>query len=118
MVRVMVVDDARFMRTRLANLLTSNGYEVIEAENGQDAVDKFPVETPDLVLMDITMPQLDGISALKKIRETNPAAKVIMCSAVGQQSTVVEAVKAGAKDFIVKPFEPDKVLQAIGRHTG
>jgi len=118
MPRILVVDDAEFMRLRLSKLLASNGYEVIEAEDGQQAVERYQQLRPDLVLMDITMPVMDGIAAVKGIKELDAAATIIMCSALGQQSMVIEAVKAGAKDFVVKPFEPEKVLSAIKKHLG
>jgi two-component system chemotaxis response regulator CheY len=113
--KILVVDDAMFMRSRLRGLLEGAGHEVTEAPNGKEAVERFSELQPDLVLMDVTMPEMDGLEALKKIRSTSPTAKVIMCSALGQQSIVLEAIKAGAKDFIVKPFRPEKVLEAVGR---
>lgn len=118
MATVLLVDDAQFQRTRCAKLLMDHGYQVEEAENGRVAVQKYEEIRPDVVLMDITMPVLDGINALKEIRERYPDANVVMCTALGQQSMVIEAIKAGAKDFIVKPFEQDKVLQAISKLTG
>lgn len=118
MPRILVVDDAEFMRLRLSKLLASNGYEVIEAADGQQAVERYRELRPDLVLMDITMPVMDGIAAVKGIKQIDPSATIIMCSALGQQSMVIEAVKAGAKDFVVKPFEPDKILAAIKKHLG
>lgn len=118
MPRILVVDDAEFMRLRLSKLLASNGYEVIEAADGQQAVERYRELKPDLVLMDITMPVMDGIAAVKGIKQVDPSATIIMCSALGQQSMVIEAVKAGAKDFVVKPFEPDKILAAIKKHLG
>jgi two-component system chemotaxis response regulator CheY len=113
--KILVVDDAMFMRSRLRGLLEGAGHEVNEATNGSEAVERFTELKPDLVLMDVTMPEMDGLEALKKIRTATPTAKVIMCSALGQQSIVLEAIKAGAKDFIVKPFRPEKVLEAVGR---
>jgi len=115
---VLVVDDAQFMRVRLAKLLTSNGYEVVEAENGWRAVEVYEERRPDVVLMDITMPELDGIAALKEIKSRHKDARVIMCSALGQEKTVIEAVRSGAKDFIVKPFDPAKVLEAVRKQVG
>ena len=113
---ILIVDDAAFMRMMLKNILTKGGYQIAdEAQDGAQAVEKFAATNPDLVIMDITMPNLDGIGALKKIRELNPAAKVIMCSAMGQEAMVVEAIKAGAMDFIVKPFQADRLLAAISR---
>lgn len=113
MPRILLVDDAAFMRMRCAKLLTENGYEVGEAENGQEAVQKYQTYKPDLVLMDITMPVMDGISATREIKTIDPGAKVVMVSALGQQTMVIEAIKAGAKDFVVKPFEPDKILTTV-----
>ncbi len=111
---VMIVDDAAFMRATLKDVLTKGGYEVVgEAVNGQDAVDKYKTLKPDVVTMDITMPEMDGLEALKKIVEMDSNAKVIMCSAIGQQANVLESIKTGAKDFIVKPFQPDRVIEAV-----
>lgn len=115
---VLVVDDAQFMRLRLKNLLKEHGYDVIEADNGVKAIESYNIHKPDVVLMDITMPEMDGITALKAIKENDPNAKVIMCSALGQESTVIEAIKSGAKDFIVKPFQPDKILDAVRKQVG
>ncbi|MDN5364643.1 MAG: two-component system, chemotaxis family, chemotaxis protein CheY [Eubacteriales bacterium] len=117
MAKILIVDDAAFMRMRLSKLLTENGYEVIEAEHGQDGVEKYEKEKPDVVLMDITMPVMDGISAVKEIKARDPNAVVVMCSAIGQRSMVLEAVKAGAKDFIVKPYDPEKILATVKRFT-
>lgn len=112
--RVLIVDDAAFMRMMIKNILTSNGYEVVgEAENGVQAVEKYKELKPDLVTMDITMPEMDGIAAVKEIKKIDPNARIIMCSAMGQQSMVIEAIQAGAKDFIVKPFNPQRVLEAV-----
>ena len=119
MAKVMICDDAAFMRMMIKDILTKNGYEIAaEAENGQKAVEKYPEAKPDLVLMDITMPELDGIGALKKIKESDAGAKVIMCSAMGQQAMVIESIQAGAKDFIVKPFQADRVLEAVKKVVG
>ena len=116
---VLVVDDAAFMRMMIKDILTKNGFNVVgEAENGQIAVQKYKELNPDLVTMDITMPEMDGIQALKSIRETNPNAKVVMCSAMGQQAMVIEAIQAGARDFIVKPFQADRVLEAVNKALG
>ncbi|MCZ8521723.1 MULTISPECIES: response regulator [Paenibacillus] len=116
MAKILVVDDAAFMRMTLKDILTKGGHEVIgEAENGAIAIDKFDELKPDLVTMDITMPIMEGIDALKGIKAKHPAAKVIMCSAMGQQHMVVQAVSAGAKDFIVKPFNPERVLEAVNK---
>ena len=114
MAKVMICDDAAFMRMMIKDILTKNGYEIAaEAENGAIAVEKYPEAKPDLVLMDITMPDMDGIQALKKIKEIDANANVIMCSAMGQQAMVIEAIQAGAKDFIVKPFQAERVLEAV-----
>lgn len=118
-VKIMVVDDAAFMRMMIKDILTKNGYEVIaEAENGAKAVEKFQEVKPDLTTMDITMPEMDGIAALKQIRAIDAGAKVIMCSAMGQQAMVIEAIQSGARDFIVKPFQPDRVLEAVRKVIG
>ena len=117
--KVLIVDDAAFMRMMLKDILTKNGYEVVgEAENGAKAVEKYKEVTPDLVTMDITMPEMDGISALKNIRSIDSNAKVVMCSAMGQQAMVIEAIQAGARDFIVKPFQADRVLEAVKKGIG
>ena len=118
-VRVLVVDDAAFMRMMVKDILTKNGYEVVgEAENGMKALEKYQELKPDLVTMDITMPEMDGIQALKKIKEGDPGATIIMCSAMGQQAMVIEAIQAGARDFIVKPFQADRVLEAVRKAVG
>ena len=114
--RVLIVDDAAFMRMMIKDILTKNGFEVVgEAADGVQAVEKYQETLPDLVTMDITMPEMDGITALKEIRKINPSAKIIMCSAMGQQAMVIDAIQAGARDFIVKPFQADRVLEAIGK---
>ncbi|MBN2082148.1 response regulator [bacterium] len=114
MASVLIVDDAAFMRMMIRDILTKNGLEVAgEAENGQAALEKFKELKPDLVTMDITMPEMDGITALKEILAMDGKAKVVMCSAMGQQAMVIEAIQAGAKDFIVKPFKPERVIDAI-----
>lgn len=116
---ILVVDDAKFMRMTLGSMLSSGGHEVVgEAENGLTAVKKYRELQPDLVTMDITMPELDGIEAVRRILSEFPQAKVIMCSAMGQQKVVVEAIEAGAKDFIVKPFDDVRVEEAIKRVLG
>jgi len=118
-IRILVVDDAAFMRMMVKDILSKNGYEVVgEAENGLKAVEKWQELKPDLTTMDITMPEMDGISAVKAIKKIDPSAKVIMCSAMGQQAMVVEAIQAGARDFIVKPFQPDRVLEAVRKAVG
>ncbi len=112
--RILIVDDAAFMRMMLRDILTKNGYEVVgEAENGVQAVEKYKELKPDLVTMDITMPEMDGITAVKEIKKLDPGAKIIMVSAMGQQAMVIEAIQAGALDFVVKPFQPDRVLEAV-----
>jgi two-component system chemotaxis response regulator CheY len=117
--RILITDDALFMRVTLKNILTSNGYEVVgEASNGQEAVQKYADQHPDLVLMDITMPIMNGIAACRAIKDSDPNAKVVMCTAMGQKSMVIEAIQAGAKDFIVKPFQPDRVLDSIKKLIG
>ena len=113
MAKILVVDDAMFMRNKTSKLLQENGYEVVEASNGEEAVARYMRENPDLVLMDITMPVLDGIESLKQLRAYDPEAKVVMVTALGQKSIVLEAKKAGARDFIVKPFQPDQLLEAV-----
>ncbi|MBC5635972.1 response regulator [Ornithinibacillus sp. BX22] len=112
--RILIVDDAAFMRMMIKDILLKNGFEVVgEAQDGLQAIELFNELNPDLVTMDITMPEMDGITALKKIKEQSPAAKIIMCSAMGQQAMVIDAIQAGAKDFIVKPFQADRVIEAI-----
>lgn len=112
--RVLIVDDAAFMRMMIKNILIENDFEVVgEANDGLQGVEKFKEFKPDLVTMDITMPEMDGIAALKEIKKLDPNAKVIMCSAMGQQAMVIDAIQAGAKDFIVKPFQADRVIEAI-----
>jgi len=117
--RILVVDDAAFMRMMIKNILSKNGYEVVgEAENGAVAIEMYKKLQPDLVTMDITMPEKDGIEGVKGIRAVDPKASIIMCSAMGQQAMVMEAIKAGAKDFIVKPFQQDRILQAVEKVLG
>ena len=117
--RILVVDDAAFMRMMIKDILSKNGFEIVgEAENGQKALEKWTELRPDLTTMDITMPEMDGISAVKEIKKVDPNAKVIMCSAMGQQAMVIESIQAGAKDFIVKPFQADRVLEAVKKVVG
>ncbi|MBX6394178.1 MAG: response regulator [Alicyclobacillaceae bacterium] len=117
--RILIVDDAAFMRMMIKEILTKHGYEVVgEAVNGVQAVEKYQELKPDLVTLDITMPEMDGIEALKRIRQIDPQAKVIMCSAMGQQAMVIDAIQAGAKDFIVKPFQADRVIEAVRKTLG
>lgn len=114
--RILIVDDAVFMRMKLRDILEKNGYEVAgEAQNGQEALDKYKVEKPDLVTMDITMPDVDGLDGLKMIMKADPNAKVVMCSAMGQQGMVMDAIKSGAVDFIVKPFDTERVIKSLDR---
>src|SRR6266508_5862256 len=113
---ILVVDDAAFMRKMVTDALTKGGHEVIgEAGNGAEAVEQYQSLKPDLTTLDSTMPEKDGLSALKDIMALDPSAKVIMCSALGQESKVLESIKLGAKDFVVKPFQADRVLEAIGK---
>jgi len=117
--RVLIVDDAAFMRMMLKDILVKNGFEIAgEAENGAQAVERYQEVRPDVTTMDITMPEMDGISAVKQIKALDPGAKVVMCSAMGQQAMVIEAIQAGAKDFIVKPFQPDRVIEALKKVAG
>jgi len=118
MPKILLVDDAAFMRMRCSKLLTEHGFEVAEAENGQEAIAMYQSYRPDLVLMDITMPVMDGITATREIKNLDPDAKVVMVSALGQQTMVIEAIKAGAKDFVVKPFEPEKILSTVRKFVG
>ncbi len=116
---ILICDDAAFMRMMIKDILTKNGYNVAgEAENGQRAVEKYKELNPDLVLMDITMPEMDGIQALKEIKKLDGSAHVIMCSAMGQQAMVIESIQAGAKDFIVKPFQAERVIEAVKKVVG
>ena len=113
--KILITDDAAFMRMMLKDILTKAGFMCVEAINGKDMIDKYDVENPDLVTLDITMPEMDGIMALKELKKKHPDAMVIMCSAMGQQAMVIDAIQAGAKDFIVKPFQGDRVLEAINK---
>jgi two-component system chemotaxis response regulator CheY len=119
MARVLIVDDAAFMRKMLGDVLAKGGHEVIgEGANGAEAITQYQALRPDIMTLDITMPEKDGLAALREILTLEPAAKVVMCSALGQESKVLEAIKSGAKDFVVKPFQPDRVLDAIGKALG
>ena len=119
MATALVVDDAAFMRMMLKDILTKGGYDVVgEAADGNEAVAKYNELKPDLVTLDITMPNKDGLQALKEIRANDPNATCIMCSAMGQQAMVIDAIQAGAKDFVVKPFQPDRVLESIHKVLG
>lgn len=116
MAKIMVVDDAAFMRMMLKDTLSKGGYtDICEAADGAEAVQKYKEESPELVLMDITMPNMDGLEALKAIKAINPKATVVMCSAMGQETMVIEAIKSGAKDFIVKPFKPNRILDTVSK---
>ncbi|WP_078555328.1 response regulator [Bacillus alkalicellulosilyticus] len=114
MASVLIVDDAAFMRMMIKDILTKNGFEIAgEAANGAEAIEKYKELKPQLVTMDITMPEMDGIQALKEIKKIDSNAKVIMCSAMGQQAMVIDAIQSGAKDFVVKPFQADRVIESI-----
>ncbi|HLR63383.1 MAG TPA: response regulator [Lentibacillus sp.] len=116
MATILVTDDAAFMRMQLKDNLTKLGHNVIgEAENGKEAVEKCQELEPELVTMDITMPEMDGVEAVKEIKKINPDVKIIMCSAMGQQSMVLDAIKAGAADFIVKPFNAERIKEALDK---
>ena len=117
--RILITDDALFMRVTLKNILSKSGYEIVgEAANGRESVELYKSQKPDLVTMDITMPEMDGITAVREIKKVDPNANIIMCTAMGQKSMVLEAVSAGAKDFLVKPFQPDKVVEAVQKLIG
>ncbi len=119
MAKIMLVDDAAFMRMMVKNALTKSGYDnFVEAQDGAEAVKKYEEESPDMVIMDITMPNMDGLQALKKIREAHPDAKIVMCTAMGQEGMVVDAIKSGAKDFIVKPFNAERIVQTVNTILG
>ena len=119
MAKILIVDDAAFMRMMVKDNLKKAGYtDFYEAGNGEEAIAKYTENTPDLVLLDITMPIMDGIQALQSIKQANPQAKVIMCSAMGQEGMVVEAIKLGALDFIVKPFKPERLIQTVRNVLG
>jgi two-component system chemotaxis response regulator CheY len=119
MTRVLICDDAAFMRMMLKDILSKNGFEVVgEAANGNEAIQKYDELKPDVVTMDITMPLCDGVQALKTIMGKDPSAKIVMCSAMGQQAMVIESIQAGARDFVVKPFQPDRVIGALSKVVG
>lgn len=116
---IMLVDDAAFVRLALEKILTENNYEVIaQASNGTEAIQMYKDAKPDLVIMDITMPEMSGIDAVRGIKEFDPSAKIIMCSAMGQQSKILDAMTAGASDFIVKPYKEDRVISAVKKALG
>lgn len=117
--KIMLVDDAAFMRMMIKDTLSKNGFtDIVEANNGQVAVTTYSAEKPDLVIMDITMPVMDGLEALRQIKQMDPGANIIMCSAMGQEAMVVDALKQGAKDFIVKPFKPDRIMKTVNSILG
>ena len=119
MAKIMLVDDAAFMRMMIKKALTASGYDdFVEAQDGAEAVQKYSEEKPDMVIMDITMPNMDGLQALKKIKEADAGAKVVMCTAMGQESMVVDAIKSGARDFIVKPFNSERIVQTVNSVLG
>jgi two-component system chemotaxis response regulator CheY len=118
MAKILIVEDAEFLRVHICKLLIGNGHQVIEANNGLVAVSAYKTERPDAVLIDITAPEMDGLQALKEIRAFDPKAKVVMLTALGQESVVVEAIKSGARDCVAKPFESDRVLNAIRKTLG
>ena len=112
--KILLVDDAAFMRMLIKDALTKNGYtNILEAADGAIACDVYAAEKPDLVIMDITMPNMDGLEALKTIKAADPNATIVMCSAMGQEAMVIDAIKSGARDFIVKPFKPDRILKTV-----
>ena len=116
MARVLVVDDAAFMRKMVSDALSGGGHEIVgEAGNGAEAVQQYAALKPDVMTLDITMPEKDGLAALAEIVAADPSARVVMCSALGQESKVLEAIKLGAKDFVVKPFQPARVIEAVGK---
>ncbi|MDE6732722.1 MAG: response regulator [Oscillospiraceae bacterium] len=117
--KILIVDDAAFMRMLIRDTLKKNGYtDIVEASDGEAACETYAAEKPDLVIMDITMPKKMGIDALREIKESDPAAKVIMCSAMGQELIVVDCLKVGALDFIVKPFKADRIIQTVKKYLG
>lgn len=118
MAKILIADDAAFMRMRSSTLLKELGHEVIEAADGAEAVSKFKAEHPDAVLLDITMPVMDGLEALRTILADDPNARVAMVTAMGQQQVIMEAIKSGAKDFVVKPFDPDRIQSALWKLVG
>lgn len=117
MAKVLVTDDAAFMRMMIKDILMKQGHEVYEANNGLDLLQKYPEIKPDVVTLDITMPEMDGLQAVKELKKIDPDAKIIMCSAMGQQVMVMEAVQNGAIDFLVKPFQPERVVEAVMKAT-
>lgn len=118
MSKVLIVDDAAFMRTMLRKVLTEAGFECVEAANGQEAIARYAESRPDVVTLDITMPEMDGIEVLRALRASDKTARVVMCSAMGQETLILDAIKAGAVDFIVKPFKADRVRAAMAKALG
>ena len=119
MAKIMLVDDAAFMRMMVKKALTDSGYDnFVEAQDGAEAVKKYAEEKPDMVFMDITMPNMDGLEALKAMRQLNGSANIVMCSAMGQEAMVMDSIKSGAKDFIVKPFKPERILSTVKKILG
>lgn len=118
MAKILIADDAAFMRMKSASLVKELGHEVVEAEDGVEAVKVYKAEKPDAVLMDITMPNMDGMEALAAILKIDPDAKIAMVTAMGQQAVIMEAIKAGAKDFVVKPFDADRIQSALWKLVG
>ena len=118
MAKILITDDAAFMRMMLKDILTKEGHTIEEAANGEEMLRKYDEFHPDLVTLDITMPVMDGLAAIKALRVKYKDAKVIMCSAMGQQAMVVEAIQSGARDFIVKPFQRDRVIEALKKALG
>ncbi|MTI85590.1 MAG: response regulator [Firmicutes bacterium] len=112
---ILTADDAKFMRVNLGNILKKLGHEIVEAENGQEAVEKYQENNPDLVTMDITMPEMDGLEAVKEIKKIDPKAKIVMVSAMGQKEMVLEAIQSGAMDFVVKPFQEDRIREVLDK---
>ena len=114
--KVLIADDAAFMRMMLKDILTKNGHEVVgEAANGVEMLSKYEETQPDIVTLDITMPEMDGLTAIKELRKKHPDANVVMCSAMGQQSMVIDAIQSGARDFIVKPFQADRIIECLSK---
>lgn len=114
--KVLIADDAAFMRRMLKDILTKNGHEVVgEAANGIEMLSKYEETQPDIVTLDITMPEMDGLTAIKELRKKHPDANVVMCSAMGQQSMVIDAIQSGARDFIVKPFQTDRIIECLSK---
>lgn len=119
MAKILLVDDASFMRMMIKDALVKNGYsDLYEASDGAEAVSKYSEVKPDLVIMDITMPNMDGLAALKAIKQIDANANVVMCSAMGQEAMVIDAIKSGAKDFIVKPFKPERIMKTVSAVLG